>query len=179
VKYIFTLALLMPGALRAMQLSESDLGLDLGSEKSYKKLVVVANLCQEPYGMMSQDTLRRYYTNAHARLHHHHDIEQRTLKAGNYEATVNLMFPLKDNSTQVVVDYELTQLPWISLIFNPTTITSHAAHLTIGGVAHKKEHRTSNNELVTLTLIAEWQAYKVTDYGRHVKLDDDHKATAR
>lgn len=172
MKRILSLLLLIPGALNAMYSTE----LDLGSEKSCKQLQVVASLTQEPYGsqVSSSDrgVLSRLYTNSNARLHCVSEKDEDTVIAGNHAVHVNLYDGmLQENSTKVVVDYELTQLPMLSFFFSPTTIKYGHANLTIGGAEHKVEHSTSSNESVTLTLIAKWQAYRVTKHGYHVKVE--------
>lgn len=172
MKHILSILLLMPGALNAMRVTD----LDLGSETSYKQLQVVASLTQKPYGSQVESShkeiLTRFYTNSNARLHCVSEKDEDTVIAGNHAVHVNLYDGmLQENSTKVVVDYELTQLPMLSFFFSPTTIKYGHANLTIGGAEHKVEHSTSSNESVTLTLIAKWQAYEVTKNGHHVKVE--------
>ena len=173
-----TLALLAPSALNAMQASE----LDLGSEKSYKELHVTALLTQEPFGSMAKSydsaTVIRFYTQSNARLHHNLGREQASANTadcatnpGHCAAMVQFArCPLQKNSTVVVVNYKLEQNPWSPPSFPLTTIASEQVHLTIGGEKHTVEHRTSNQELITLAMVATWNEYKVAHDGRHEKV---------
>jgi hypothetical protein len=164
VKYILTLALLMPGALSAMQSTE----LDLGSDTSYKELQVNAKLTQAPYGTQesrsSHETLRRFYTQSGSRLPHKLSHENGALSIGDYEANVNISqfyFPQQRTSIpKVLVAYKLTQASWLPILFPPNQLLFNFATLPLNGEGQKIEHKTENQELITLAIVAKWIEHK-------------------
>lgn len=167
--FTLSLALLIPLALNAMI---DYTPLELGSETSYKELAVVASLFHQ--GKISTKSLTRYYTDSNARLHKEGATDKDTITIGNYVARVRLFSTLEQNNTQVVVNYNITQHPMLSWIFNPTTIKNDSVHLTVGGKTHTVEHTSSDNETVTLTLAAKWEEKDtLTDMIDHLANDSD------
>lgn len=156
-----SLAILIAGSSNAF-IEEIDL--DLGSEKTYKKLLVTAKLLLQPYesteGIMSKEILERHYTNSNARLHCKTDRSASKVSAGGYEADIELVSTmLQNNSTQVVVNYALNERPWLPLLFSPTQIESKSIVVTIDGDKHTAEHHNRYKDLVRLVIAATWKNY--------------------
>ena len=167
LKYsILSLALLLSGAMYAMEM----LDLDLGAEDTYTELTVAGTLSQKPHAD-NKNSLKRFYTLSNARLHSNNALNQCELNAHDYTATIE--FSSISTHDQVVVVYELKERPWLPLLFNPTTIESGDCFLYPDKHTYKTERLTANNELVTLSIVATWTQHTIPNINITPDSDDD------